>query len=278
MKRCLHSRIAECKDQVNEVIEVLGERHFQRGEARVFFKAIDYHRAAVETTMPENQLVDLWAALEGFLPPPGEDTARITHYVNVLLPCLTLTYAEKLFRYVAAALQSGESKLEQLVQGTAPGGSFFEATVCLLVAEEHENRRQELFSLLAEHPLLRFRCFNLGEEFRTAERVHTTLKMHRERIAWHIQRIYSTRNQIVHHAYVDTLIKAIARVGVQANRPTSVAGAIKLLSVAEQMYLKDIKTSAERCSIENFRTIVFGSANPLSPCHDRFAISLAPSM
>ena len=288
MKRCLHSSVNDCRESISEIIEVLAGVHFHTKDAAVFAKALDYHRAAAEASTAENQLIDLWAALEGFLPPPEADTTRITHYVSVLLPCLTLTYAEKLFRYVASALEASDSTVTKLVESISASDSFFHNTVRLLVSKECAAARERLFTILGENPLLRFRCFNLSEEFKNSERAHDTVKAHRTRLGWHIQRIYSTRNQIVHsaealpyldtlvenlHTYIDALVRSIARVGIQAHSPISIAGATKLLSIAEQSYLRELKTNKVDCSTSNFLKVVFGFANPLSPFHDHFCIT-----
>ncbi len=288
MKRCLQSSVDDCREHINQTIDVLAGIHFHKSDSAVFVKALDYHRAATETSTAENQLVDLWAALEGFLPPPEVDSARITHYVGVLLPCLTLTYAEKLFRYVAAALEECDSTITNLIESISSTDSFFENTVRVLVTDECASVRSQLFTELGGNPLLRFRCFNLFDEFKSSERTHETLKAHRVRLGWHVQRIYSTRNQIVHsaealpyldtlvenlHTYIDTLIRSIARVGVQAYSPTSIASAIKLLSISEQSYLRELKSSKDLCSADNYRNIVFGASNPLSPFHDHFCIA-----
>ncbi len=291
MKRCLHSSVDDCRESISEIMEVLAGVHFHNKDASVFAKALDYHRAAIEASTAENQLIDLWAALEGFLPPPDADTTRITHYVSVLVPCLTLTYAEKLFNYVAAALEASDLTVKKLVERISAADSFFDNVVRLLVSSECAASRTQLFGALEGNPLLRFRCFNLSEEFKSSERTHEVVKAHRVRLGWHIQRIYSTRNQIVHsaealpyldtlvenlHTYIDALIGSIARVGIQAHSPISIAGATKLLSIAEQSYLRELKGNKVDCSDDNFRKVVFGFANPLSPFHDHFCITREP--
>jgi len=285
MKRHRRGGISDQETPVRRTLEVLRGLHFGTLGARTFFKALDYHRAAMEIAVPESQLISLWAALEGFLPPPEQDGNRISHYVGTLTPALTLTYAEKLFDYIASALIASGAR--DLIAPIQPDDSFLSATVCLLTAREHSIERAELYKLLARNPLLRWHCFSLHEQFKSTQHCSNTLKEHKQRVSWHIQRIYSSRNQIVHsaeslpyldtlvenmHAYVDVLLHAVAIIGEQARVQGPINGALALMSVQEQLYFRELAAVDIVVTRDNYKTVLFGRTNPLSPFNERFTI------
>lgn len=291
MKRGTRRRAEELRMDMAEAMEVVKGVHLERESQYVFVKALDYHRAAIEATTPENQLLDLWAALEGFLPPPSKDSARITHFVGSLLPVLSLTYAEKIFRYVAHHLNTGGDRIREIVESVPVDGDFFTKTAAILTAEDAAVIRAELMAELSLNPLMRFRCFSVNEQFRTNERIRSSLLRHKQKVAWHIQRIYATRNQIVHsaealpyldtlvenlHFYLDTLMSVIVRVGLKSKVKISVPGALKLLSVHEQAALRQLEGRKERCTLENFKLLVFGHESPLNPFDEELALFARP--
>lgn len=288
MKRLRRGGLAENEDEVSRTLEILKGVHFGDGARRTYVKALDYHRAAMSVDIPESQLVSLWSALEGFLPPPDPESNRVQHYVGTLLPALTLTYVEKIFRYVSRTLEACGGPIRALIRGVAePDWDFFSATVCLLTADEHENERGNLYAHLARNPLLRWRCFSLHDQFHTSSRCASAIAEHRTRVGWHIQRIYSARNQIVHsaeslpyletlvenlHSYIDTLLHAVSVVGERARVVGRIEAALALLAVQEQSYLRGLVAGDVRVTRENFKSVLFGATNPLSPFHDRFSI------
>jgi len=287
MKRHAHGSSVDAKQPIVDLIDVLSGVHARPDASWVFSKALDYHRAALDATTPENQLVNLWAAFEGFLPPPDPETARIRHYVGVLLPSLVLSYPEYLLQDVASSLFKAGAKVRERVQGALPEQSFIESAACLLVASELEPSRKDLYAHLEEHPLLRFRCFSLNECFGSSKRTKRTLEAHRQRVGWHIQRIYTARNQIMHsaealpyigtlvenfHSYLDALLKAVVTVSLQARTRSTISGALSLLTVAEQSYFRELAADDLTCTEENFRAVVFGRGNPLSPFRERLRL------
>lgn len=272
----------EVSNDIQTTTEILRGAHLDAESTRKFSNALEYHRAAIETKKLENQLLDLWAALEGFLPQPKGE-ARIVHYLSALLPSITLTYAEKLFRYASDELRRDElgGEVRQLVEGTSTSGDFFEKTVQLIVAEELTSNLELLMPLLEKSPLLRHRIFKLHEGFRTSGAILSTLRAHRTKVAWHIQRIYGTRNMIIHsaesfrylrtlvenlHAYLDTLIPAVSRLAVESPSQLDIHAAIQLLTNYEEVTLATLNHDRNiRCTVVNFKPFVFGESNPLSP-------------
>jgi hypothetical protein len=290
MKRQPHKPVNDCLPSINKTIELISGRHFQHFGTFVIGKSLEYHRAAVEANTPENQLLDLWAAVEGFLPPPDPDSDRISHYVSVLMPSLTLTYPQKIFNYITNTLYKYDPAVVALIDRISPNASAFENTICLLSSKDRGEERIELYSILGRDPLLRFRCFTIHDQYKSRKHIKNTLYAHRERVSWHIQRIYTTRNSIVHnaealpylntlvenlHSYFDLLMDSITKVGIVSQRVASIEGALKLLNIHEQQYFHDLESDDQKsieCDDKNYKQLIFGYNNPMSPFHESLAL------
>lgn len=267
-------------DSLEKTVDIMAGMHFDARSMYLFSKAMDYHRAAIQTTFPESQLVSLWAAIEGFLPRPknDENQARIQQYIEGILPSLALTYSEKIFNYLSNGLYYGGRDIRAFVEDIPTGANFFTKTVHLLVCQELQTKRTELYGMLDNHPLLRYWCNWANENFRNTKRIRKSLNSHNQRVKWHIQRIYTTRNQIVHsaralpylntlvenlHTYFDVLINSIIQIGTRAESIISVESAIKYLQIQEKVYMQDLEGPKIKCISDNCFDLLFGKQNPL---------------
>ena len=284
MKRGFATRLTSEDDLVN-TLNILKGAHFDDSSRNILIKALNYHRNAIESSAPESQLVSLWSAFEGFLPAPGEQDgkSRIEQYLSNILPPLTLSYTEKIFRYTSDSLYHAGSEVREHVDSCPIGNNFIEKTIVLLVSTEIEEDRSNLYSLLENNPLLLNRCFWCFDNFKSNKNIRKLLNKHRNRVSWHIQRIYTTRNQIVHsaehlpylstlvenlHTYFDMLINSVVSTGVKSEATISISMVLKQLEVHEKGYLKQLEGEKVYCDNENFIDTLFGSDNPLRPSFD----------
>ena len=248
------------------------------------FNVLRLHRVGLQTSDSANQLIDLWAALEGFMPKPGKDAIRILHFSEQLSSVLTLTYAEKLFSVLTKEVLNHSKVARNFIESLGFGKNEIEAAVILTVAEELEHKRKEITQILGgTNPLLCFRIWQLWKRFSTRKTVGETLRAHQKKIRWQICRIYNARNSIVHSAdsprYVDTLVEhlhgytdalfwSILKLSITSERITSIDQAMTLLAAHEQLLLEEYNTKKfgdENCSTANALQIVFGVSNPVSP-------------
>ena len=274
----------ELDAELQNTTELLAGKHLTQNSTRMFHNALEYHKAALATEIPENQLLDLWAALEGFLPQPDGNGTRFSHYSGLLIPTLTLTYPEKIFRYISNSLYHGGNDVRKFVESSQLEGDFFSKSVCLITAEDQLEQRKKLLELIHIHPLLRFRIDRSYRAFQSKKCVLETLLAHKQKISWHLHRIYTTRNHIIHsaeslpylrtlvenlHAYMDTLIPSITKLAVASPRKIDIEAAVKLLSMHEEFFLSTLRKKEEKCTTENYRSIIFGAQNPLGPFNQK---------
>lgn len=271
---------AEARPEMQLLIEILSGKHFDAPSSRMFLNSLEFHRAALEATTAENQLLDLWAALEGFLPSPSGEEARVTHYLNSLTPSLILTYPEKILRFVADAIVHGGGRCRTIVEESAVGADFFGKAVAIMVCADLRDRRELLYAELGEHVLLRHRIYECHEWFGSKSHIKESIQLHRQRVSWHIQRIYTTRNQIIHsaralpylrtlvenlHAYLDILMETASVAAWRAPVQISIHSALESLFVHEKGYLASLDGEDEECTSQNHVDLLFGKDNPVNP-------------
>lgn len=249
------------------------------------FRVFDHHSTAISTDAPESQLISLWAALEGLFPAPTKGDRGISYYLKMLLPALTLSYPEKIFTYVDDALKHSGKKTRDIIQKNSSGADFFEKSVFYLTVEEMSEKTSALTNSFSHYPLLRNRCYWCNKQFNSAKAVSETIDVHRQKLSWHLRRIYLARNQILHndralpylptlvenlHSYLDIILRAIIKLGERSvGKKMSISTAFELLETHESIYLKSLKDNDLVCQADNFKEIIFGRDNPLSPFYKK---------
>ncbi len=258
--------------------------NFTSQSTHQLFRVFDYHRAAISTDAPESQLISLWAALEGIFPIPYKGEKGMAHYLKILIPALVLSYPDKILFYTAEALKHAGKPTKVIIERDGVGKNFYEKAVYYLVAEEIGDKAKELTATLKNYPLLKHRAFWCHQHFNSAKTVHQTLESHRQRISWHLRRIYLARNQILHndrtlpylptlvenlHSYLVIILRSIFKIAQRSpGNQLSIDTALELLSNHEEVYLKNLKNNDEKCNKNSFKRIIFGDANPLSPFYE----------
>ncbi|MEK9507324.1 hypothetical protein WI460_03880 [Gemmatimonadota bacterium Y43] len=163
-----------------------------------FVASLKMHETAVRAESNEEQLYALWTALEALL--PFEDAeSRIGRMVEFLVPLLSWEYPAMLLRTLDQSLTAclGNSWEDEL--GAYPAGlDRLEKVSNVVAAVDAQPARDRLFALLDDHPLLKFRLFELSEKLLAADRIRDTIKDHERRIEWQLRRVYRTRNSLVH--------------------------------------------------------------------------------
>jgi len=247
-------------------------------------RALRFHKAALMSNSTENQLIDLWAALEGLLPTPHREGLRIEYFSDSLLPALTLTYPEKLFTSAFRDTLKVAPEVKKLLAEMQFSGSEFAKFVCLLLCAEFDEPRKKFLALVGNDPLLRNKLWRLADSFKSRAAARETLKQHRRKIRWHLARIYFTRNSLMHsatslpylrtlvenlHLYVDTLIRVIARVAHASPEELSIEGALQYLGGWEKHRLESVAAeNADAPKLDDVWAIVFGQDMVLAPAFD----------
>jgi hypothetical protein len=161
----------------------------------------------------ENQLISLWSAVEVLLSEPTDSTARIVHYIDLLVPLICLRYTRRQFIAVYESLVVGyRRQFKDLISLEAAMGDVdqhtrFAAFVCLA---ENKPLHIKLMEMTKDSPLARHRLFKLEKDYSVPKGLVAALEGHEQRVKWQLHRIYRARNDLVHSGreppYLDSVV------------------------------------------------------------------------
>lgn len=263
----------------SQLTEVFMEGRLSSASASTLFSLLEYHRAALDAPTSENQLLGLWAGIEGMMPTPFGDKAHVLHFIDMLVPALSLTYVEKHVSYLVESFNAYDSAVMDYVRGTGVGASDFEKCASVLCCAELAKERADLLALLHGTPLLRLRTEAVILKVANPNSLKKTLERRRLWICWQIQRIYATRNRIVHnarampylhsivenlHAYFDTVVCAVIKFALSRGEVNTVGSVLQAIRVHEAAYLKSLESKVN-FSTADFSLRLFGQDSPLNP-------------
>lgn len=211
MEKCFDLRPKAASYQLNQMINSInlsGNSFFK------FNRAVDLHSVGVSNDLPENQLMNIWIALETLIPSHVHGGGKVTKIINGLMPVLLRNYLKRLVKRVSLDLLNWDkiktSKILKKIPnstGKPPYLKVFE----LIALKDNSELLKELYVELADFFLLRNRLFELSEMFKKPQNIIQKINLHRTKVEWQIRRIYRTRNLIVHSGrtlpYIDTLIE-----------------------------------------------------------------------
>jgi len=269
------------RDGIRRIAELMSGVHLDSISTRKIINVIEYHRNAITAPNLESQLISLWASLEGLLPHPGSGV-RIKHFTEIISNILVLSYPKKLFKEISRQLhlelKSNKSITDQI---DAIGmKSWIENIIALICCKENESLGQTVLAALDGNLLLRFRMKELYDSFSDAKRIKSTLDNHKKKISWHINRIYMTRNLIVHsaeampyleiivenlHDYLDSVIETISYYAIKSKAVISIASLVEAILTDYELRM-DYLTNNLSVKIDknNFINMVHGINNPIS--------------
>ncbi len=246
-------------------------------------QAIEYHGAALTSKRQEEQLLNLWSCLEGFVGVPSSAGSKITFVREAVLSCLALQYPQRLFSLIANRVVQlvGEKQMEDIWGIEAVRvASWRERLALVLLNPQLVAQRTKLADWVAQKdPVLLYRLYELVKRFENPKAARDTLIRHREKITWQMNRIYWNRNLIVHsaeslpylptlvehlHIYVDSFIGSILYV-VAKFQATTIPSVLELFSVHEKIRTDELSAFAQEKTLSPGSTLdwVFGRENIL---------------
>lgn len=181
---------------------------------RKFNRVADIHGICINHDIIENQLVNLWTALET-LAPSHSGGSKISNVTASALPFLLHPYVDRLIQQLAYDLLNWDKwRARKLLHKVPcdPKTSLKGKCLRLLCLSENEGLREQLYEQLKDFHLLRHRVFQLGERLSDRKKIQQLIEDHEKKVTWQIRRIYRARNLIVHSGrtpppYIDTLVE-----------------------------------------------------------------------
>lgn len=210
MDKVADMRPGKASKELNRLIDTLPMHN--PSSARLM-RVADLHGICVSHPISENQLVNIWTALETLIP-SNLANSKILNIINSMLPFLMKAYVGRIierFTYDILIWNNWVAKKILKKVPSAAGASLVQRATDLLTIKENEEIRKELYVALRDFHLLRHRAFQLSEILSNPQKIEDLLSTHEKKVTWQLRRIYRTRNLIVHSGrfptYLSTLIE-----------------------------------------------------------------------
>lgn len=239
-----------------------------------FIRSAELHALAVRSNADENQILNLWIALESLVPSESksDDISNIEHIIKCLLPFLNYGYIERLVNNLVKDLLQWNSDFTRSLFKAIPGKKFTDRLVRLIVLPKFDVPRRRLEDSFKDFHLLRDRFDYFKQMLSSHTTVVSALDAHSQRLEWQIRRIYRTRNIIVHsgitprytkpliehtHDYLDTVLSLLVRLASKPKTIHSVAQGFKYVELRYRQYYNKLSQKSLTFDATNIDQLVF---------------------
>lgn len=256
MLMCVDSKPQNAAIKLNSFI-----RNFSLSEADSFKRynrAAELHSLALRSDSPENQLLNLWVALETIVPSKlGRSKAKINNIIDSVLPFLSLAYVQTLTERLTHDFRVwSRSRFHQAID-QVDGDTERTRLLKLLLLSENQAAKDGLFAEMRDFHLLRNRAHYIATTLSSSDKIASLLDTHWLRVDWQIRRIYRTRNLVVHaghtppyidvliknvHDYLDIVLNSIGDLAADGDRINTIDGAFKYTELRYFDYIRKLKS------------------------------------
>ena len=236
-------------------------------------KVMTLHSLCIENSSIMNQLLNLWTAIEIIVPIDhncGRD--KIVQISDTIGIMLTLKYSSKIFSdlYKSMKLWDEHTLNNYISKVPEEYGSDLDRFIAFIVLPEYDTDRKDLFNLLNDFPLLRYRIYSINKKFSTPKAIHDTLSNHLQKLSWHMRRIYRARNSMVHdlsnalfvenivtniHSYIDEFVTTLLSLIQKDGKIMTIEQGMQYGALAYAYKMKYIKDVAA-LTAENYKSIL----------------------
>lgn len=261
-------------DLANEKLKlILSKLTVLKGNSFAKFNTvIDLHGIALTNKDIENQLLNLWIAIETLIPSEVNKT-KISSILNSLNPFLEFNYISKIISSIRKSLIRWDKEVfeKEMCKIDSEDPLNIDTFIRFLCCKEYDSNRQEMFRLLDKEEMLRFRIFTYANHFSKVKSIHKLILSHKQKAFWHVRRIYRARNLIVHsgknpgsievlvenlHNYLDLFLNQVIEFVINDVQVTSIEQAIKEVQLLnhkrESTYNDNLDTLIDDSNFELF--------------------------
>ena len=164
--------------------------------------ALEHHSLALASSDPKTSLVNLWTAFECLASGTSSSRSSLDGLTNLVAPIVTMRRTEKITRYLAACTHRFHRAMSLTPNDLFCRSSryFFSARDVFdaLTQEHHNPLILKLLKDVGTHPLLRYRLYSAWKDMHDPKNIAKNLVRSRQRLAWHLARIYRARNLTIH--------------------------------------------------------------------------------
>jgi hypothetical protein len=238
-----------------------------------FNRSAELHALALGSDSIENQVINLWIALESLLPTKDDEKlSQIEHVSKSIMPFLNLMYIQKIAMRLSKDLLLWDAKKTKEVIKGVSGGGVLEKVCKLLALEQYSHLRQEMANSFGDFHLLSERFKYLEYVFSSPSNLAASLESHSQRVDWQIRRIYRARNMIVHdgvtpsyaeilieniHDYLDSIFSTLMSLASEKNVLNTVDQGFKMVEISYGAYFDRLVKKGATFTEENIEKMLF---------------------
>lgn len=254
MHKCIDQKPTRAAMKANRF---LSDFALVKNSINVFTRSAELHSLALKSDSTENQMLNLWIALESIIPAAHDpNISNIEHIIQSTMPFLNLGYYQRLVARLTSDLFNWNRTQTKKVIKDIDGDNQVVKVAKLLSLPEFEAQRLELKTSFKDFHLLCDRFEYLEYIYSNPKNMLNGLKSHTTRVGWQIRRIYRARNMIVHsgitpsyiellienvHDYLDHIIQKIISLVTESQKIQSIEQAFKLTDMTYKA-MEDILT------------------------------------
>jgi len=269
MHKCIDLRAQKASKRLNSFISEFSMDHQSFPK---FIRSSELHSLALSSESEENQMINLWIALESLVPPSSADRSTIENVIESCTPFFTLNYVNRLLdRFSADLLNWNKIELNRCLRGIA-GDNIRAKLAKFLVLDEYAGRRQALDIAIRDFHLLRSRLSYLSYVLADPKNILDLLSSHKQRVGWQMRRIYRARNVIVHsgrtppytgtlienvHDYLDLVMSTLVSLASENGTITSVEQGFKFIEINCSAFEKSLKNMSRETYVTDIDAAIF---------------------
>lgn len=240
-----------------------------------FHRSAQLHSMALASDSLENQILNVWIALESLVPSEtrGDSSSTIEHISSSLSNFLNVVYIDRLLGNLAKDLLLWNSWLVRKILKKVKGRRLEDKLIRLLALNDYESCRDELEVATKDFYLLRDRLEYFKSALSSPASVAAALKTHAQRLEWQIRRIYRARNIVVHsgrtprytraliehaHDYLDTILVTLVELASNPKTIHSVPQGFKFVELRYREYLANLEQKGQCFDESNIENLAFG--------------------
>lgn len=269
----------KCKDLKHEkatkrLESLMSEFSLENSSFAKFLRSIQLHSMALKSESVENQLLNLWIALESLVPSDtkSSDQATIEHITDSIIPFLNISYIDSLIENLARDLLLWDRHILNAHFRGIPGTKSKHKLANIMILPEYEATRDSLSSKFRHYSLLSDRFEHIKTMISSPTSIKSTIDNHKLRLEWQFRRIYRTRNNIVHsgkgqqftpllvehtHNYLDKVFEILVMLASKPRKIRSVTQGFRYIKIINEQRYSTITKSGFTFDINNIKENLF---------------------
>ncbi len=223
-------------------------------------QVLQLHSAALISKNTDNQLINLWTAIEVVVPIDRKGgLSRINQICNALTAALGRNYFCVLVNQLLSDINAISSEAITKILGIDYEGRNDTKLLAILTLHKYQSIYDEIIDILKDNsPLLACRMNRYKTQWSNTAEVKHAYQAHEKRLSQQIMRIYRTRNMLVHdgtslpymeyvlqnlHYYIDTFVRFLNTYHAMGYH--SVRSITDAAQFQEQIYLNSLSTNMQ---------------------------------